>query len=129
MSFTGAGSQSCVTNSPTLNMCHTGSVHGPAVTIDVTSAADGNFTSCNCYLTSNVSGLYVDFHSTPDSGNCSTVLDLYFDDVSMQLRCGKPAGLQYTNGHSAQVIYSMLMATDSTDSSYCLTFYNSKHLL
>lgn len=125
--FQGVACQACRTNSTVANMCQTGSVHGPVVTLDVTSGADGNFTSCSCFLQSNSSGFYFDFLSTPESPGCNAGLQLRFDDTSMQLLCGGLPGVQYTRGQSATIIYNMIDSTDAADSSYCLTFYNSKN--
>lgn len=107
-------------------MCHTGSVRGPVVNVDVSAGAEGNFTNCSCFVFANISGFYVDFLSTPTAVNCSTKLDLLFDDVSMQLRCGAPAGVQHTTGRSASIEYTLEELHAGADSSYCLMLFNSK---
>jgi len=107
-------------------MCHTGSVHGSAVTLDVSYAADGNFSSCNCTVSSNFRGFNMNFTSAPDSINCNNTVNMLFDDLSMQLRCGAPEGIQRSNGRGATIIYTMTDYTPSLDSTYCMTFYESK---
>lgn len=107
-------------------MCHTNEARGSGVTLDVSTAAATNHTSCMCTVTTNVTGFIVEFEDNPNTTDCGAQLDLLFQDKSMQLKCGIPARGQWTTGKTAQIEYTRDADAESIDSNYCLSFHTSK---
>lgn len=119
-------SSPCKSDYSVASMCQTSEARGSGVTLDISTAAATNHTSCVCTVTSNVTGFIVEFENNPNTTNCGVQLDLLFEDKSMQLKCGIPAGGQSTTGKTAQIQYTRNADAESIDSNYCLSFHASK---
>ena len=121
--FVPALGQTCPASPQTVYMCETSTVSSQNITLDISRGANSSFSNCSCVLSTNVSGFSVMFNSYPPPTNCTSKLTVFFEDKSIQVRCGAPATPQTTSGASATIVYTADYNVTTADSSYCITFF------